>query len=341
MMADLFLFWTFGWVPLCILVAVMSLFIAALAHMLGTAFGIPNLVLYAKSEYMQVLATVLIILAALSMVFVGGRISGSIAAQLAAASGNTDFGAIPPGAQADPFTLARAYILQVPVDCMKTIYWAVYYKNIWTELWSSVSFNVGNVEGVSGGFFTAGVVSLAHFAAQNITYLALFQYVQYSLLRFSQYTLLQIFLPIGLVLRAFPITRGVGGLMTAFALGFAFVYPITYVLIVAMMPSNQFACTQVSTNTDFSRQMFGAKFLEDDPCFNNAGAQTMMGYKVSSDSQRDSGMASLVHAVNQLYLQAVFYPLVSLIITFTFVRQTGSLFGADLAEIGRGLIKLI
>ncbi|HIH30560.1 TPA: hypothetical protein HA243_04120, partial [Candidatus Micrarchaeota archaeon] len=42
-----------------------------------------------------------------------------------------------------------------------------------------------------------------------------------------------------------------------------------------------------------------------------------------------------------LFLQAIFYPLASLIITISFIRQTGSLFGADLAEIGRGLIKLI
>jgi hypothetical protein len=337
----LILDWNFGWVALCIVVAVISLFIAALLHMFGTAFGIQGLVLYAKSEYMQVLVTALIIVLAVTMVDAGGNISGRVAARLARASGNTDFSAIPPSVQADPFTLAKAYIMQVPIECMKNIYWIVYYKNIWTELWSSVSFNVGNVEGVSGGFFAAGAVSLAHFAAQNITYLALFQYIQYSLLTFSQYTMLQIFLPIGLVLRALPITRGVGGLLTAFALGFAFVFPITYVLIVAMMPSNQFACTHINTDNDFSKQMFGAKFLENDPCFNNAGATTMVGYKVSADTQKDKDMADLVHAVNQLYLQGLFYPIVSLIITFTFIRQTGSLFGADLAEIGRGLIKII
>ena len=41
------------------------------------------------------------------------------------------------------------------------------------------------------------------------------------------------------------------------------------------------------------------------------------------------------------FMQALFYPLAALIITFSFIRQTGSLLGADLAEIGRGLIKII
>jgi hypothetical protein len=41
------------------------------------------------------------------------------------------------------------------------------------------------------------------------------------------------------------------------------------------------------------------------------------------------------------YMQAVFYPMVAIIITFTFIRQTGAMFGADLNEIGRGLVKMI
>ncbi|MCX8198180.1 MAG: hypothetical protein N3F07_03245, partial [Candidatus Micrarchaeota archaeon] len=339
-MPDLVLLWG-GWIGICVLAAAIALSLAALLHMFGVAFGLQSLVLYAKSEYMQVLATALIIVGAVAMVNVGGNVLGSLAAQLAAASGNTGITNIPPDLRADPFVLAKEYILQVPIECMSTIYDFVLVRNYWLEGISSFGFNRGNVEGISPSYFLAGHVSFSKFAMQNMFYLSLFQYIQYFVLEFSQYTMLQIFLPLGLILRVLPITRGVGGLLTAFALGFGFVFPATYVLIIAMMPSNQYACTHIDTANDFSRQMFGAKFLGDDPCFNNAGARGMAIYQSKANSDKDIDTAALMHAVKQLYLQVVFYPMISLIITFTFVRQTGSLFGADLAEIGRGLIKII
>ncbi|MEM4634183.1 MAG: hypothetical protein QW275_03450, partial [Candidatus Anstonellaceae archaeon] len=85
-MPDLILFWG-GWVGLCILVAAISISIAAFLHMIGVAFGLQALVLYAKSEYMQIFATFMIIMAAVAMVNVGGNVIGSLAASLAAASG--------------------------------------------------------------------------------------------------------------------------------------------------------------------------------------------------------------------------------------------------------------
>jgi hypothetical protein len=40
-------------------------------------------------------------------------------------------------------------------------------------------------------------------------------------------------------------------------------------------------------------------------------------------------------------LHALFLPLITLTITFTFIRSTSSLFGADVMEFSRGLVKLI
>ena len=186
-------------------------------------------------------------------------------------------------------------------------------------------------------------MSLNHYINNNLVYLVLFHYVQYSLLQFAAYTMLPVFLPIGLALRAFPVTRGAGGLVTAIALGFAFVFPISYVLIVAMMPGVQGACTQlnlVPQNPNYQTLTGGQD--KGNPCLTNEGAQIENHFRVEkSQNWLSQQLDYYSQLLGLLFMQALFYPLAALIITFTFIRQTGSLFGADLAEIGRGLIKII
>jgi hypothetical protein len=331
-----------GWEVLCALIVLITLFIVAMVHMLGIAFGMQNLTMWAKSEYMQIGASVLILVAAAAMVAAGNRAAMEITSAVASASGNIVLenaaaaGALPgQGYASDPAEVAKQYILQGPIDCLRDIYWTVFSWNVLQELVSSISFSVGNVEGVSGAYLYYGYVSSNHFIGQNVVYLALFQYIQYGVLQISKYTMLQIFLPIGLILRSFPMTRGAGGLIIGFAFGFAFVFPMTYLLISAMAPSADFACSQISV------QAANPPAFNEQPCLNNAGALLQAVYTKKTDTEYEKVFPGITQLVAQIYQQSVFYPMISLIITFTFIRQTGSIFGADLAEIGRGLIKII
>jgi len=325
-----------GWDALCLLLAFITLLIIVMLHMISISFGLPSLTMWAKAEYAQVAVTFLIVLFAIGMRDAGNDIMGQITAKVAAASGNVVLANAAHSYVDDPVKIGKEYIINGPIRCAKNIYKITFLVNVWNEFWSGVSASVGNVEGVSGAYLIGGYVSLAHYLAQNISYLALFQYIQYNMLQYSQYTMLQIFLPVGLALRAFPITRGAGGLVIGFALGFAFVFPITYVLIVAMMPPTEYACTSVVVQAQNSPY-----YTPNNPCFNNVGNQVAVAYRSTSDTSKDGIFQAAMHAVEQLYLEAMFYPMVTLIIVFSFIRQTSSLFGADLAEIGRGLIKII
>ena len=135
------------------------------------------------------------------------------------------------------------------------------------------------------------------------------------------------------MLRAFPITRGAGGLITAFALGFGFVFPMTYVLTIAMMSDINSACTRTTVM---------APKINADPCFNNRGAIDAIRLELGSKKGEIAQFGdSAIGLLSLMYIEAFFYPLIALIVTFTFIRQTGALFGADLAEIGRGIVKII
>lgn len=327
-----------GWESMCIAIGLASLFITILLDMFARAFGLQNVSMWVKSEYAQVGVTFLLVVFASLMATTGSTIMANIAIQVGGASGNLEFtdpSYIPN--RSTPTDIAKGYIDTV-VNCESNIYKVIYWINVFFEAFSKISFDIAHVEAIGAGIALTGFVTLFHYIMNNIVYLVLFHYIQYNTLLLSQYAMLPIFLPIGLALRSFPITRGAGGFVVAFALGFAFIFPMTYVMIVAMMPSTGLMCTQV--NVTNHPEM--APFDSNQACFNNAGGIVAAYYQVKSMEDKTQGIAAyLKDMVGLLFLQAIFYPLASLIITLTFIRQTGNLFGADLAEIGRGLIKII
>ena len=336
--------WLPDWVGISTTVALMSFFITVLLQMVAKAFNLQSLNMWVRAEYAQVAVSFLIIFFAILMVSVaagtpGGDpgVVGEIVGVVSTASGNLPLNsAIVDSANlGNPTRIGQAYLRTI-IGCESDIYSIIFIYNFFTEFFSKISLDAVGVEAISGGFALGGIVSLFHYINNNLVYLALFNYVQYYILQFSQFTMLQIFLPIGLILRAFPVTRGAGGLITAFALGFAFVFPISYVLIVAMMPNTYAICSQVSVMKD------EAAITHSDPCLNNEGAQMEKYYQLKAEKGRLGGISAfLSESLNIFFLQSMFYPLVSLIIAFTFIRQTSSLLGADLAEIGRGLLKII
>jgi hypothetical protein len=327
-----------AWFAFSMIAALCALFMAVFLHMFARAFSLQQLNMWVKSEYAQVAATFLIILSVLSMQTVGQSIAADVALAVAQSSGNFALtGSIPPGAGGlkDVNLLAKKYVLNV-LDCEKNIYALVYLMNYPIENAMSRSIDITGGEAVSGGFALSGRVTLAHYIEHQLVYLGVFHLVQYNVLLFAQYTMLPIFLPLGIVLRAFPITRGTGNLIAAFAIGFAFVYPITYVLIVASAPHTAGLCKTVEIDL--------AKASKDrvTPCFNNEGAVMENMYKVQKDTPVLAAIWNFfADTLSAIYMQARFYPLIALIITFTFIRQASSIMGADLSEIGRGLIKLI
>ena len=326
------------WIIYASIVAAISFFIVVLMHMLANAFSLQGVTLWVKSEYMQVAVSFLLIAFAASLEFGGIAVWKDVTRAVALNSGNVELGSAMAAGLSNPSEIGKAYLKSV-ILCEGWLYKTVFTLNYWFEGWSKLSIEGLGLEAVASGFGLSGV-SVFSFINNNLVYLVLFQYIQYNVLQISQYTMLQAFLPIGLALRAFPLTRGVGGFVTAFAIGFAFVYPMSYVLIVAIMPNIHGPCTEiVNLQSSFEYQFL----TSEQPCFSNRGDQVENLYKLKI---AERGLGSYLSFIGNLdaslmFMQGLFYPLASLIMTFSFVRQAGSLFGADLAEIGRGLIKIL
>ena len=314
------------------IVGLCTLFIVILLDMLARTFSLQALSLWVKSEYAQVGVTFLIIIFAASLESVGFGVMTDITSQVSLASGNLPLNSLTASEFGDPFKIAKLYLKDTVIACQARLYYVLFAIAQFVEPASTFSLDVRGVESIASGYMLGGVVSSIHYLANGTVYLAVFEYVQYYLLTFAQYTMLAVFLPIGLLLRAFPITRGAGGLIVAFALGFAFVFPVTYILVIAVMPNINSACSTVPV------PVLG----EELPCYFNPGEIEENVYYIQTKSGDINNQVEQISTrLSLMYLQAFFYPMISLIVTFTFIRQTGSLFGADLAEIGRGIIKIL
>lgn len=317
-----------AWMPIFMMTVAVLVAIATLVYMLGIALGMMNLKMWAKAEFTNVLAMVLLVSVLIVSINAAWELSLSITSTVYNLSEMNAGGA--GGAQVDQFWLAKNYINE-SLKCERAVYRTAFLLNMWYEPFEKITSDVSGPEGTGGGLF--GIMSgFLHYITGNITYLILFQYIQYRFLDLVQVMMMPLFLPIGIVLRTFPATRGAGGLMMAVALGFYFVFPMSYVFIYASAPTSGSLCLEIEQ----------AQVPPNNSCYANvADIYVQRGMLKSNQPQLEGTVELLTNTYASFFFHALFYPLVSLIVTFTFIRQASSLLGADLAEIGRGLIKLI
>ncbi len=143
--------------------------------------------------------------------------------------------------------------------------------------------------------------------------------------------LLPLFLPIGVILRAIPFTRGAGGLLIALVLGFYFVFPMVFTLADLLLsqqlnkPDMEFI--DVNANQCVYSDLAGA-----------------MGV-YAADSSMVHQMALTVSTIRSmlvaLVLQALLAPLMALAVTILFIRAFSPLLGSDSYMVMYGISKML
>ncbi len=329
-----------SWNGAILLTALIVFLIVTVLYMISIAFNLPSLKQWCKGEYLEVLVTLLIAGSVIAMTDVMWPFLANAMVNIynLAYPGNTVFSASdllqPGGTYVDPFEFVQAYIDQVLLQCEKFVYRLLYILNALFEPVQNLSTEVLGAESL-GGWYASLYTGFFKWGAGSLAQLMIVNYVQVRLLTLIKYAMPLVMI-MGLVLRAFPFTRGTGGLLLAIGFGFFFVYPISLAVLMLFQPVPQdAACTQFVPPSSI------------DPTKNTMTMSTkaeVLRYSMRL-KQEQNWISTLFDKVRNFmplfYLQSVFFPIVALIITFTFIRQAGALFGADLAEIGRGLIKFI
>ncbi len=354
-----------GWQENALIAVLISFFTVSIAYMLGVAFDLPNLKRWARSEFLQAMVSSIL---AVGLVFALSSASVSVTGVLLSKTQAFVTVLEQPGQPlqhlpvdlkgGDPFAVAQYYlgcagkkcvIGTTPreygaIYCMKQMYVRLFLINLPIEMVEKSEYSVGGVYAISGWFLNV-FVNAIHLLLQSLSFLFIAIYFQKALLVLIQATMLSYFLPVGIVLRTFPLTRGAGALLMGLAIGLYFFYPLTYSIILAAnvgqlntgnvlksaacvsydaLAGNSPATPQIENSYPglgtFSKAVF---WLMD-----NLG-------KIPDWIVGVNG--TIPFMVHELFL----YPLVALTVTFTVTKALSDLFGADVSELARGLIKLI
>ncbi len=319
-----------GWAGLILPIAFAGLFMATSVYMLGIALNLSHVKQWAKGELVQVVLTVILAVALVSLASVGWLFMNETIKYIYESS-NPQVAALQPGAYYDPFAFDQLYIANTFLDCQVRIYRTLYWVNYYYKFVGKVSTEIIGAD-AAGSWFASAYSGVMDYTMQHLDRLVLLHYIQYRFLSLIKYAMPLLFL-IGLLLRIFPLTRGTGGMLMAMGFGFFFVYPVSLALLMAIQPAPPVYCSQFAPPPMLS----GAN-----TCWQDAGDYYSARYSVlASENGVKKIFSDLEIFLPYFYMQALFVPLVAFTITFTVFRQVGALFGADLNEVGRGLVKLI
>lgn len=255
------------WLPVVGLLILITFFIIALVYMLSQLFRRPDWSVWAKGELWQAFISCILVGAIIGFASTICIISESIAG-------------------GDPFFIADSYL----------------HKLVWTEMVPAIdnlfrasfqaqvrsALTIGILSCSEGVCFqpNAGAATLSYnfeTMAALVTPFTASLLLQKLILQFVKEIAFTLILPIGLILRVFPLTRDAGAFLMAAAIAFYAVFPLTYV-------------------------------------FNSVIMMHVMQDPVIATWCTDS-LCMPLNVIGQLLPQAVFLPALNLVITVSFMQS--------------------
>lgn len=244
----------------------------------------------------------------------------------------------------DPFDISLAFLKKLG-NCVESAYVFNYERSVPLELFANLQLNldlkpviIGSVQTpVSPLVLVPSIgdrLSESEYLGGELTWMSLFIYMQIALMRFAQTSMFTIFLPLGIILRAFPPTRGVSAVMIAIAIGLYIVYPFAYTVLVASAPKTIDGC-------DISVGVGGVTELTKVCPVAPGGASGTIEQAQAVASTFDVQMPAIKSGTSSIRYMAWLYMIISLGAAFLFIRSISPLLGADISEIGRSMFKML
>jgi len=245
--------------------------------------------------------------------------------------------------QIDPFDVSYAFLKRL-VDCMKDNYDNTLGNSKWQEVFANTRLKLAinrppNINWavptelfkLISGVFSG--VQRSEFLADELTWTTVLLYTQLALLKFIETSMFTVFLPIGIILRSFPPTRGAGAVLTAISIGLYVVFPMTYLILYIGTPDSLGSC-----NVGIPVAMLDVPAT----CpISPSSVTTTTAAAASKSVEAESNLIRIQTISTEARYLAWLYLLISLSIMFIFVRSAAGILGADISEIGRSMFRMI
>lgn len=296
-----------GWQPVAVTAVTFSMLVVGLVFAAASVFDLRFLRVWARAEFMQVVV---------SAVLVGGLLAGSLGVQALA----VDLA----GGQ-EPIAFAGQYLNDVNQDLALASSQLTVFTLVLAAL-QDVEVSIG-VSGTSiSGRPLAGLdaqLGQAKFIQGALSFVSLANLVQIYLLIFIQATMMYYFLPVGVVLRSFSLTRPVGAFMMALAVGLYFVFPLTFVFNAVALEKTTSSIGAHTESLKKFNQAFPLESLNflDAASLGNFVVSLLTSAANSLWNQAIDALSNLAKLVAELVLQTTFFPVFDVGVVFLFVRS--------------------
>jgi hypothetical protein len=199
---------------------------------------------------------------------------------------------------------------------------------------SSVQLDFG-VASISFANILTPVLSQEDFIITGLTFAIISIYAQSALLSVIAVVAVPLLLPVGLVLRTFYPTRKLGGTAIAIAIGLFAIFPLTY-LLDAQITANYSGVINQAALSAFSIQADGFEggMLSLGALSANAISGPLQGL-MSGLSGLVSSFSGLIKELLSwlalLIVQVFFFPVLSVVLTITAVRELAKMLGSEVS----------
>jgi len=318
------------WQILAMIAVLFSFSFSAISYMFGKLFQLSDLEKLAKSEFIYAISSLLIVVFLITIVDVLAVKSASFILTVAQNDINLyNFVSNNPS----PF-IATEYYLNASLSCFILRYQEAFCLDIFPAMTAETNL-------ISNAIHNSLVRLMSDFAYLTYTF-----FFQKNLLLLIQQTMLTIFLPVGVVLRGFPFVRSIGNTFIAVAIGLYFVYPITYLILIALF--NYSSISQSFCFAYYNIETTQNQYTISIPCVTGlikdviAHSAQFISNSYSPDYNIISAFTSTVQQfIGEMMILGVVFPIISATLTYTFIRSFAVFLNVDVGDLMEGLFKLI
>lgn len=206
--------------------------------------------------------------------------------------------------------------------------------NTFLDILSKIAIDVVVVE-VTPLSGLSSVVQVLNSILQSLMFLGIVVEVERALLVFISKTAMQIFLPIGVVLRTFFATRKVGGTLMALAVGLYLVFPLAIALnATAVDEANTQSMENLTALYESAQKLSPTTAFTEPGSIVDTKAWTayLDNFGASAKNLIDtigSIPDMMITIMSSLVVQIVFLPLLSVMITIIAIKELASIFGGE------------
>ncbi len=315
---DLLPYWNsdLGWMGLCVLAILITALLHGLLYGIGFALNLNSLQRYAKSELLQTAATAIMVIVLLAMLQQAFAIASGFGQVTCALNDEV---------VTDPIEADMCYtqdLLNKVGDAYNNAFEAD--GGVGKESYYSFSISVFGFPIWMGALDNSIYKEIETY--HSICYISVNLMIALSakmfLLKYIDENMLAFFLPVGIILRTFHFTRGIGAFFIAIAIAFFFIYPIISFLMSGATAPESPEMPNIITTGMCGIPVFGSFSF---------GAAALAQGSTASAANQIAISNNLASFVADIQTKLLFNNLVAFAIAITFLKYATTILGGDTA----------